>query len=199
MSKYYLIIGNTNNHYHILDSLGSSQCIGSDLIYRQNDTQLVYRVKPASKVLYMASYIFTRRGDYKKTTAECNKLYDSLTAYYYVRITYEQLMSLRDNHDDVDLKKYLISEEQFLSEIKNSDAMKSILEMNTLTERKPRKEVVLEVAFTEDNWCYTTDHYDNTYLNEKTIKKVRIPLDINTDMVKNYITNQLGVDYKFNF
>lgn len=199
MTKAYLIISNTNNHYYILDSLGSSQGIGSDLIYRQNDTQLVYRVKPASKVLHMASYIFTRRGDYKKTTAECNKLYDSLTTYYYVSITYEQLMSLRDNHDDIDLKKYLISEEQFLSEIKDSDAMKSVLEMNTLTERKPREEVILEVAFTGDNWCYTTDHYDNTYINEKTIKKVKIPLDINTNMVKNYITDQLGVDYKFNF
>lgn len=199
MSKAYLIISNTNNHYSILDSLSSSQGIGSDLIYRQNDTQLKYRVKPTSDILHMASYIFTRRGDYKKSTAECNKLYDSLTTYYYVSITYEQLMSLRDNHEDVDLKKYLISEEQFLSEIKNSDAMKSVLEMNTLTERKPREEVVLEVAFTKDNWCYTTDHYDNTYLNEKTIKKIKIPLDINTDMVKNYITDQLGVDYKFNF
>lgn len=199
MSKYYLIIGNTNSHYHILDSLGGSQGIGSDLIYGQKDTQLVYKVKSASDVLHMASYIFTRRGDYKKTTAECNKLYDSLTTYYYVSITYEQLMSLRDNKDDVDLKKYLISEEQFLSEIKNSDAMKSVLEMSTLTERKPREEVVLEVAFTDENWCYTTDHYSNSYLDSKTIKNIKIPLDITTDMVKNYITNQLGVYYKFNF
>lgn len=199
MSKAYLIISNTNNHYYILDSLGSSQGIGSDLIYHQKDKQLVYRVQPAHKILHMASYIFTRRGDYNNTTAECNKLYDSLTTYYYVSIPYDHLMSLWDNTDDVDLKKYLISEEQFLSEIKDSDAMKSVLEMNTLTARKPREEVVLEVAFTEDAWCYTTDHYDNTYLNTKTVKSIKVPLDITTYTVKDYITAQLGVEYKFNF
>ena len=53
MSKAYLIISKTNNHYSILDSLSSSQGIGSDLIYRQNDKQLVCRVKHASDVLHM--------------------------------------------------------------------------------------------------------------------------------------------------
>ena len=198
MNKYYLIIEKSNNSYSIVNSLGGNQGVNDDLIYNQHDDALVYKVQSASDVLHLASYIFTRRGDYNKSSHECNKLYDSLKTYHYVSIYYDQLLSL-PRKGNIDLKEYLISEEQFLSEIKNSDAMKSVLEMNSLTERKPREEVVLKVAFTNDNWCYTTDFYSEDKLVGKSMKDIKIPLDITTDMVKNYITAQLGVEYKFNF
>lgn len=198
MNKYYLIIEKSNDHYYIVDSLGSRQGIGEDFIYNQQNDSLVYRVQSACDVLHLASYTFTRRGDYKCSSHECNKLYSSLNTYYYVSIPYDELVEL-PKEGGVDLKEHLISEEQFLSEIKDSDAMKSVLEMNTLIARKPREEVVLEVAFTENNWCYTTDHLDNNYLNYKTVKGVKIPLDITTHMVENYITKELGVVYNFNF
>lgn len=198
MNKYYLIIEKSNDHYSIVNTLGSRQGISEDFIYSQHYDSLIDKVKSAGEILHLASYIFTRRGDYKNSSHECNKLYDSLKTYHYVSIPYDQLLSL-PRKGVVDLKEYLISEEQFLSEIKDSDAMKSVLEMSTLTQRKPRKEVVLKVAFTNDNWCYTTDFYNEDKLVGKSVKDIKIPLDITTDMVKNYITAQLGVEYKFNF
>ena len=198
MNKYYLIIEKSNNSYSIVDSLGTSQGINGDFIYNQQDTALVYKVQSASDVLHLASYIFTRRGDYNNSSHEGNKLYNSLKTYCYVSIPYNQLVTL-STKGGIDLKEHLISEEQFLSEIKNSDTMKSVLEMNTLTARKPREVVMLKVAFTNDNWCYTTDFYNEDKLVGKSIKYIKIPLDITTDMVNNYITAQLGVEYKFNF
>ena len=198
MNKYYLIIEKSNNSYSIVNSLGGNQGVNDDLIYNQHDDALVYKVQSASDVLHLASYIFTRRADYNNSSHECNKLYNSFKTYCYVSIPYDQILSL-PRKGVVDLKEYLISEEQFLSEIKNSDAMKSVLEMNSLTERKPREEVVLKVAFTKDHWCYTTDFYYKGKLVGKSVKDIKIPLDITTDMVNNYITAQLGVEYKFNF
>ena len=84
-------------------------------------------------------------------------------------------------------------------EIKNSDAMLSVIEMYSLVERKPREQVLLEVAFTDSNWCYTTDFYSKDILGGKAIKTIKIPLDVTTKDVKDYITSRLGVDYKFNF
>ena len=198
MNKYYLIIEKSGDHHSIVDSLGSSQGIGEDFIYRQHDRSLVYKVQSASDVLHLASYIFTRRGDYNNSSHECNKLYNSLKTYHYVSIPYDELVAL-PRKGNINLKQYLISEEQFLSEIKDSDAMKSVLEMSTLAARKPREEVVLKVAFTNDNWCYTTDFYNEDKLVGKSVKDIKIPLDITTDMVNNYITAQLDVEYKFNF
>ena len=198
MNKYYLIIEKFNNHYSILNSLGSSQSINKSLTYNQENTPLTYKVQSASDVLHLASYIFTRRGDYKKSSNECNKLYNSFHTYLYVSIPYKELVSL-PTKGDVDLKEYLISEEQFLLEIKDSDAMRSVLEMNSLTERKPREEVVLEIAFTDTHWCYTTDFYSKDRLTGKGTKSISIPLDITTDEVKDYITSQIGVNYKHNF
>lgn len=198
MNKYYLIIEKCNNFYSIVNSLGSSQSIDDSFTYNQEDNSLIYKVQSASDVLHLASYIFTRRGDYKKASNECNKLYAALKTYLYVSISYEELMAL-PRKGSVDLKGYLISEEQFLLEIKESDGMKSVLEMNSLTERKPRKEVLLEVAYTDVNWCYTTDFYSKEKLVGKTIKVFSIPLDVTTKQVKDYITSKIGVNYKFNF
>lgn len=198
MSKYYLIIEKCNNHYSIVDSLGSSQGINDDFIYNQEDASLGYRVQSANDVLHLASYIYTRRGDYQKAFHESNKLYSALKTYLYVSIPYDKLVALPRN-GKVDLKEYLISEEQFLLEIKDSDAMKSVLEMNSLTGRKAREEVVLKVAFTGVNWCYTTDFHSEDKLAGKAVKDIKIPLDVTTDSVKDYITSQLSVNYKFNF
>lgn len=198
MNKYYLIIAKCNNSHSIVDSLGGSQGINNELIYNQEDTSLVYKVKAASSVLHLASYIFTRRGDYQKSSHEGNKLYSAHKTYLYVSISYDKLIAL-PTKGSVDLKEYLISEEQFLLEIKNSDAMSSVLEMNALTERKPRDEVALKVAFTDENWCYTTDFYSKDKLVGKAIKVIKIPLDVTTDVVNDYITSQLDVDYEFNF
>ena len=198
MNKYYLIIEKCNNYYSIVNSLGSSQGINDTLIYNQEDTSLVYKVQSASDVLHLASYIFTRRGDYQKVSHECNKLYSALKTYLYVSIPYDKLAVLPAK-GFIDLKEYLVSEEQFLLEIKESDAMKSVLEMGSLAERKSREEVILKVAFTDANWCYTTDFYSKDKLAGKVIKDIKISLDVTTDNVKDYITSQLGVDYKFNF
>lgn len=198
MNKYYLIIEKCNNYYSIVNSLGSTQGINDDFIYNQEDTALIYKVQPASDVLHLASYIFTRRGDYKPTSNESNKLYSSLKTYLYVSIPYDKLVAL-PTKGTVDLKEYLVSEYQFLSEIKNSDAMLSVIEMYSLVERKHREQVLLDVAFTDSNWCYTTDFYSKDNLGGKAIKIIKIPLDVTTKDVKDYITSRLGVDYKFNF
>lgn len=199
MSNYYLIIQKIGNHYSIVDSLGGSSGINDDFIFNQDiKDQLIYNVKSAFEIIPLAAYIFTRRGDYQKASHETNKLWSALTTYQFVSISYETLVSLPEE-GNVDLKPFLISEEQFLYEMKSSDTMSSILELNNLTERLPRKEVVLEVVKDENKWCYVTDFLDENSVEGKTTWLITIPLHIDTDSVKDYITERVGVDYKFNF
>lgn len=199
MSNYYLIIQKKGNHRSIVDSLGGSSGINDNLIFNQDiKDQLIYNVKSAFEIIPLAAHIFTRRGDYQKSSHETNKLWSALTTYQFVSISYETLMSLRED-GDIDLKPFLVSEEQFAKEINDSDAMASILEMNSLAKILPRKEVVLEVAFNDANWCYVTDFYDRSKLEDKVIVEIEVPLHIDTDSVKEYITERVGVEYKFNF
>ena len=199
MSKYYLIIEKSGSHHSIVNSLSSRSGINDDLIFNQDiKDQLIYNVKSSFEVLPLAAHIFTRRGDYQKAPHETNKLWSSLTTYQYLSFSYEDLVSLPDE-GNVDLKPYLITEEQFLDEMKSSDTMKSVLEMNSLTERLPREEVVLEVIKGENKWCYVTDFLHEEDSEGKTTFLITIPLHIGTDSVKDYITERVGVEYEFNF
>ena len=195
MSHVFAIIEQTGNRSVTLQGMGSSRGIGENLILRcDNGNEFYATWKCSWEMLPIASVILTRHKDSNWASHETNKLYSALNEYRYFVMTYEQADKL-DNVKEFSMLPFEVNCQMFNQLLFSSEMFKVIQQASTLTERLPRQPVTLNVSVGDTCWCYTTDLYhpkDN--MNEQSII---IPLDIDTDNVKDYITEVIGKDYKF--
>ena len=195
MSHLFAIVEQTGNRLVTVQGMGSSQGISENLIlHLDNGGEFYDTWKCSWEMLPIASVILTRQKDSNWASHETNKLYSALNEYRYFVMTSEQANKL-DKYEAFSMLPYEVNCQMFTQLLFSSEMFKVIQQASTLTERLPRQPVTLNVSVGYTCWCYATDLYRPK--DSMSQQSIIIPLDIDTDNVKYYITEVIGKDYKF--
>ncbi len=131
-----------------------------------------------------------------------NRLYHATNTYRFFKVVddmddYGQEMEAAN----LDLKSYEITEEEFISDIKNSWAFKAISEMFPqygCLDRPEQERVQVNIVRSQEfhTWCWSSDYLSKDLEGLK-VDTLHIPIGLHFDEAKKYLRDRLGCKYRF--